>query len=529
MSALVEFVKLGRTSLRDWSAQHLKIVDKGRRTTPFIFNDAQKYLDDRIEEQLRKLRRVRVNVLKGRQMGISTYVAARYFRNCCVRRNQHAGIMAHRKPSTAALAKIVKRFYNHLRPEFQPELEKDNENELKFTKTIDNSYSLHTAGSEGAGRGETLYLLHNSEVAFWKDSETHLAGLFEAMSETDGSEIINESTAQGTDNAFYKEWKKAERGEGDFINVFLPWWWDKGYRRKPEPGFRLSDEQPGPQLLSEKQYAEAYKLDDEQMCWRRHKILALESLELFMQEYPATPAEAFAGSSTQSFIKAINVVRAKNHSLRLEDFSEIPLVLGVDPSREGENRTALIRRRGRLAYGLKYIPEGNPKAIALEILRITREERPVRIFVDAGSGGGGPQVIDYLESWAETRELVVPVRFGDPAYDGTKAYCRRDELYLELQRWLQGDVGIPDVEGFEEEFLAARFHYDAEDRLRMEPKKAMLKRKIESTDGLDSLLCTLAEPAQAPTRNEIKDGMADYDPYKQEPGVSDESDWDVLD
>jgi hypothetical protein len=66
--------------LEFFAAELLKIRPKAGSLAPFIFNPAQKELHRRIEEQRAKTGRVRVIVLKARQMGISTYVAARYFR-----------------------------------------------------------------------------------------------------------------------------------------------------------------------------------------------------------------------------------------------------------------------------------------------------------------------------------------------------------------------------------------------------------------------------------------------------------------
>src|SRR5215475_9154069 len=57
----------------------LRIRPKMGALTPMILNPAQLRLHQIIEEQKARTGRVRVLILKARQLGISTYVAARYF------------------------------------------------------------------------------------------------------------------------------------------------------------------------------------------------------------------------------------------------------------------------------------------------------------------------------------------------------------------------------------------------------------------------------------------------------------------
>ena len=59
------------TDLEFYSSEHLRIRPKAGGTTPFLFNPAQRELHRRIEEQKAKTGRVRLIVLKARQMGIS--------------------------------------------------------------------------------------------------------------------------------------------------------------------------------------------------------------------------------------------------------------------------------------------------------------------------------------------------------------------------------------------------------------------------------------------------------------------------
>ena len=65
------------TDLEFFAAKLLRIRPKAGNLAPFIFNPAQRELHRILEEQKARTGKVRVIVLKARQMGISTYIAAR--------------------------------------------------------------------------------------------------------------------------------------------------------------------------------------------------------------------------------------------------------------------------------------------------------------------------------------------------------------------------------------------------------------------------------------------------------------------
>jgi hypothetical protein len=120
-----------------------------------------------------------------------------------------------------------------------------------------------------------------------------VAGLLQSVPAED-SEVIVESTANGAGGWFYDQVMKALRGDGDWIVIFIPWFWLPEYEKKCDPYFtRTSDEE---------KLAALYNLSNEKLNWRRSKIDELGSLDLFKQEYPCTPEEAFLFSG-RSFVE----------------------------------------------------------------------------------------------------------------------------------------------------------------------------------------------------------------------------------
>ena len=64
----------------EYFAQHcLKLRPKSGPLEPFVFNAAQRKLHELLEKQKASTGRVRVVILKARQLGVSTYIAARLY------------------------------------------------------------------------------------------------------------------------------------------------------------------------------------------------------------------------------------------------------------------------------------------------------------------------------------------------------------------------------------------------------------------------------------------------------------------
>jgi hypothetical protein len=229
---------------------------------------------------------------------------------------------------------MVNRYHEHCPVFVRPETGAANAKELFFS-ALDSGYKVGTAGSKGVGRSSTIQLFHGSEVAFWPHAEAHAAGVLQAVPDADGTEVILESTANGVGNLFHEKWKDAEAGEGDFIAIFVPWYWQDEYRKTVPDDFTLTED--------EQKYADAYGLDAEQMAWRRNKIAELNDEDLFKQEYPANAAEAFQMSGHDGFIKPADVVRARKANI--EGIG--PLIVGADPARFGNDRFSLAWRPGR--------------------------------------------------------------------------------------------------------------------------------------------------------------------------------------
>jgi hypothetical protein len=317
---------------RNYMPKCLKIRTKKGTLEPFKINDAQETVLQKIEEIQAKRKPVKVIVLKARQLGISTFAEGYIFKNTATKKLRNAQIVAHEDSASQNLYGMYKTFYDNLPPELTPMQKYSNAQELLFENPttdinekrknpgLQSRVRVSTAKNVNTGRSFTIHYLHASEVAFWADAKTLMTGLMQAVPNEPDTLVMIESTANGVGGYFYDLWQKAERGENDFVPIFLPWYTDRGYT-KP-----FDTEEEKRQFVEEVNHTvtndegvkihtyeyeliqlvmEKYGMDltYEQLNWRRWCIAnnLNGDEEQFAQEYPATPEEAFIVSGRPKF------------------------------------------------------------------------------------------------------------------------------------------------------------------------------------------------------------------------------------
>lgn len=464
----------------------LKIRPKaGGAPVPFVMNEAQWHLHRAIEEQLNSIGRIRALVLKGRQQGVSTYTEGRFYWKLSYKRGAKAYILTHEDAATQNLFGMVDRFWAEAPPKIRPHLGKSNAKELVFDG-LDSKYEVTTAGSKDTGRSGTAQYLHGSEVAFWAHAATHLAGIGQVVPDEKNTEIILESTANGTANVFHDLWTMATKKKSEYLPVFIPWFWQREYRREPSAEFELSPE--------DQDYMEAFGLDMEQMAWRANKINTdfRGDTSLFDQEYPASAELAFASSSPRALIKATLVARAR----RQRDIDAVgPRIWGLDPAEYGDDNTSLMERQGRVSRkldswnGLGTMETVGRVGVMIDKLRKTKPELcPDVICVDATGIGSG--VADRL---AEEGYPAVRVLFGEAARDQDTYHLVRDELWGDMRDWLEDfPASIEDDDDLAAQLTSVQYTYDSKRRLKLESKEKMKERGLHSPDDADALALTFS-------------------------------------
>lgn len=280
--------------------KYLKIQDKNSKIVPFKMNKPQMKLYNALKKQYEQGKPQRAIVLKARQMGFSTLTEGIIFKKTVTAFNIKSGIITHEASATDNLFNMSKRYLDNLPDEMKPQIKKSNAKELVFDSEkgtgLKGIIKCMTAGNTTVGRSDTFQNLHISEYAFWggKKKDT-LIGLLQSVPNTKDTMIVVESTANGYDD-FKDMWDDAVEGKSDFIPVFCAWWELDEYRKEYN-GFELNEE--------EIELKKLYNLDNEQLAWRRWCIQTncRGDVNLFKQEYPSCPEEAFMSSGNCVFDK----------------------------------------------------------------------------------------------------------------------------------------------------------------------------------------------------------------------------------
>lgn len=491
--AKLEHMELLQEDLATFGEECLVVRDKAGILQPFVMNDAQRHVHGILEKQRREQGWIRALILKGRQQGISTYTAARYYHRAACNKGVNVYILAHEQPASDNLFSIVDRFQRN--NPIAPHVGISNTKELIFDR-LDSAYAVATAGTKAGGRSRATSLFHGSEVAFWANAPDHFAASVQGVPLETDTAVILESTSAGPGGEFYERFLDAESGRGDYIPVFLPWWLSREYARPPPPEFELHKDPDVDGEMSELEYADTWKLSLAQMCWRRNKIIELRDPALFQREYPANPAEAWTATGEhEPFISALAVTRARKRERKAIG----PLVIGVDPASNGGDRFSVSARRGPRVLWTQWRNKINHLEGAAWIKQVIDDLNPVRVNIDAGNIGAdvivtlqtyGPKYVQVVRAvnFAATSEtkLAMPDRPGPKN--------RRAEMWKRMQQWLTSEIGgqIPDMDALATDLTAPRLKPLPNNDFLLESKQDMKKRRVRSPDLADSIALTFA-------------------------------------
>jgi hypothetical protein len=272
-------------------------------------------------------------VLKARQVGITTYVAARFFIQTITRPGTLTVQVAHSDESAEAIFRMVHRFWEKL-PNSRVHTgalvkSRSNVRQIVFPR-LDSEYRVETA-DDNAGRGMTIHNLHCSEVSRWaRGAADTLASLRAAV--VPNGEIVLESTPRGASGVFYEEWEKAD--ETGYTRHFFPWWYEDSYKEE-----EVEKSAVYPVTDEEKKLMEQHGLSEEQIAWRRNRWKVMR--EQAAQEYAEDSVSCFLASGDCVFdIAAIE--QASSQAVRASESQENGRMLIWFPPNHGEQWQYII-------------------------------------------------------------------------------------------------------------------------------------------------------------------------------------------
>lgn len=342
----------------------LKIRNKKSELVNFEINYAQDTFNKLIEENTKNNVPHRYIILKARQLGMSTFTEGYIYHDTTTRELVNSLIIAHEDIASKNLFNMSKLFYEMSPLAIRPMTKYSNGKELVFENPtsdeaeklanpgLRSKITIATAGTSDTGRSGTIHNLHVSEIAFFPNPQNTMTALLQCVPDEPNTFVCMESTANGIGGYFYDFWNAAVNGENDFTPIFFPWFADPAYSVEFEnetikSKFIKEVESMYPDAsgkivhTDEWLLKEQFNLTYEQLYWRK-KTIANKcggDLDMFHQEYPATPEEAFIASGRPKF----NLKSVKEYELVCEKPKFIgDLINGKNPLYENDKGSLKI-------------------------------------------------------------------------------------------------------------------------------------------------------------------------------------------
>ena len=166
----------------------------------------------------------------------------------------------------------------------------------------------------------------------------------------------------------------------------------------------------------------------------------------------------------------------------------LPLVLGVDVARFGDDQTVLLFRRGQMIERIVRYRGLDTMQTAARVAEAMDEFKPDGVTIDGVGVGGG--VVDRLRQMGRR---VIDVNVGATAIDDKAFMNVRAEIWSKMRDWLKAGGCIPaDDRELADDLAGPEYFFDAKQRLALEKKADMKARGLASPDAGDALALTFA-------------------------------------
>lgn len=224
------------------------------------------------------------------------------------------------------------------------------------------------------------------------------------------------------------------------------------------------------------------------------KMVSKEFVDEMIQEYgedsdvyKVRVLGEFPSASINQLISRELAEMAALRKLLEHQYSFAPVVLGVDPAWEGDDRSTIVMRQGLHSRVLGCYRQIDNIRLGGLVNQFWHEYKADAVFIDVGWGAG---VIDFLR--AIGREPI-PVNFGGKALKLEYA-DKRTEMWCEGKKWLQDGGQIHNDEALVEDMIGPEIYFLPNGKKKLESKKLMKARGLPSPDLADGLFLTFAAP-----------------------------------
>ncbi len=284
----------------------------------FVLNNPQRKVHAIVHELLFSNLPVRIDILKSRKWGGSTYVQMLFnwiqnqiktgWNSCIV-----TDIEDQARGLRGMTTKYAKNFPSDLGSITLTPFEGSTKN--KYIAERDCIISIGSMQKPDSLRSGTTYLEHLSEIGLWKATlgkkpEDLIQTLLEMVMPEPWTCIFRESTAKGTGTYFEKIWLNDKSGDSNYTPIFIPWWIEETNMTpiKDIPAFISSFTEYD--LFCWNQGATL-----EGINWYKNKLKDYGGDHWrMMAENPTTDSEAFQSSGSRTF-RQVDVAKARINNM----------------------------------------------------------------------------------------------------------------------------------------------------------------------------------------------------------------------
>jgi len=197
----------------------------------------------------------------------------------------------------------------------------------------------------------------------------------------------------------------------------------------------------------------------------------------------------FTASSPDKLIDLGIIEDAAGRHLVEGSYRHAPKVLGVDPSRFGDDKFCWVKRQGLAAFDLEKHPCSGPDELDFVVSKLMftiRAFNPDAVFVD-DTGGYGSEVTYRLRRLGYP---VVGINFAKKASKPSRYANKRAEMYDNLKQWLISGGAIPDDLDLKKDLGVIPYSFDRQNRLGLMKKAKIKSELMRSPDCGDALAVT---------------------------------------
>jgi hypothetical protein len=195
----------------------------------------------------------------------------------------------------------------------------------------------------------------------------------------------------------------------------------------------------------------------------------------------------FSAAGEDQLISLADIHEAAKRQVLDTEVRFAPKIIGIDPARFGDDRSAVVLRQGLKCWVLLDKPKIDNMDLAAMCAEFIDLHKPASVFCDAGAGSG---VIDRLRMLGHK---VAEVAFGGKPSNEIYAN-KRSEIWHELATWIKSGADIPDEMRLKQDLASPTYFYSHTGKLQLESKEQMKKRGLPSPDVADALALCFAAP-----------------------------------